>query len=217
MRDALFLVVAATSLALPGSASAADMIDTVRLEGKSRYFLFQDKDRSARRINAPVTFSLVWKLSEPVPATGTHSVGFSFGENPADGNGVSFEAEVNAFLFILGTYPETEFTQDVNAMNASATFVDGRLTRLSAGSLINDSAARSSVFWDGRGSIKVATLGAFQEKRWSTSLKVTSNPGPLAVPEPATWATMILGFGLVGASIRRRRTAGPPQETLSFR
>jgi hypothetical protein len=26
-----------------------------------------------------------------------------------------------------------------------------------------------------------------------------------AVPEPATWATMLLGFGLVGASMRRRR------------
>lgn len=29
-----------------------------------------------------------------------------------------------------------------------------------------------------------------------------------AVPEPATWALMIGGFGLMGASLRRRRTAG---------
>ncbi len=29
-----------------------------------------------------------------------------------------------------------------------------------------------------------------------------------AVPEPATWAMMILGFGLTGAAVRRRRTAG---------
>jgi hypothetical protein len=29
-----------------------------------------------------------------------------------------------------------------------------------------------------------------------------------AIPEPATWATMIAGFGLVGAMARRRRTAG---------
>ncbi|MBS0502770.1 MAG: cistern family PEP-CTERM protein, partial [Proteobacteria bacterium] len=28
-----------------------------------------------------------------------------------------------------------------------------------------------------------------------------------AVPEPATWAMMIAGFGLAGAAIRRRRTA----------
>ena len=30
---------------------------------------------------------------------------------------------------------------------------------------------------------------------------------PSAVPEPATWAMMITGFGLAGASLRRRRTA----------
>ena len=32
-----------------------------------------------------------------------------------------------------------------------------------------------------------------------------------AVPEPATWAMMLLGFGVVGFSIRRRRVAGLPQ------
>jgi len=31
--------------------------------------------------------------------------------------------------------------------------------------------------------------------------------GTSAVPEPATWAMMITGFGLAGAAIRRRRTA----------
>jgi len=35
----------------------------------------------------------------------------------------------------------------------------------------------------------------------------TSGGGGNAVPEPATWAMMILGFGAVGSVIRRRRTA----------
>jgi len=30
---------------------------------------------------------------------------------------------------------------------------------------------------------------------------------PGGVPEPASWALMILGFGAVGASLRRRRMA----------
>ena len=34
----------------------------------------------------------------------------------------------------------------------------------------------------------------------------SATPGP-AVPEPATWALMIAGFGMVGAAMRRRTTA----------
>jgi len=33
-------------------------------------------------------------------------------------------------------------------------------------------------------------------------------PTPSAVPEPETWAMLVLGFGLVGATVRRRRQAG---------
>ena len=32
-----------------------------------------------------------------------------------------------------------------------------------------------------------------------------AEPGPGGVPEPATWAMLIAGFGLVGAALRRRR------------
>jgi|GEM_PF-1494009 len=38
-----------------------------------------------------------------------------------------------------------------------------------------------------------------------SSITVSSTP---AVPEPATWAMMIMGFGAIGATLRRRRGAG---------
>ncbi len=41
--------------------------------------------------------------------------------------------------------------------------------------------------------------------RWGTWISQISVPGGAAVPEPATWAMMILGFGLIGATARRRR------------
>ncbi|MFT3976389.1 MAG: PEPxxWA-CTERM sorting domain-containing protein [Sphingomonas bacterium] len=40
--------------------------------------------------------------------------------------------------------------------------------------------------------------------RWLASGSVTATPIAAAVPEPATWALMIVGFGMVGAAMRRR-------------
>ena len=46
--------------------------------------------------------------------------------------------------------------------------------------------------------------------RWrSGTITLTYEPVPptSAVPEPGTWAVMITGFGIVGATLRRRKTA----------
>jgi hypothetical protein len=47
-------------------------------------------------------------------------------------------------------------------------------------------------------SVTLQSIGqnAFESDGWAVS----------AVPEPATWAMMITGFGLAGVAIRRRRT-----------
>jgi hypothetical protein len=41
----------------------------------------------------------------------------------------------------------------------------------------------------------------------NAQIKLLSVPGTNAVPEPASWAMLIAGFGLTGAAMRRRRTA----------
>ncbi|MBA2920436.1 MULTISPECIES: PEPxxWA-CTERM sorting domain-containing protein [Sphingomonas] len=41
----------------------------------------------------------------------------------------------------------------------------------------------------------------------ATEVAALTPPGAAPVPEPATWAMMIAGFGLAGAAARRRRTA----------
>ena len=53
--------------------------------------------------------------------------------------------------------------------------------------------------WDGSNAIKSVTFASS-----SNSFEVDALSGS-AVPEPATWAMMITGFGLAGAAIRRRR------------
>ena len=46
--------------------------------------------------------------------------------------------------------------------------------------------------------------GSADEAFGISDLVVTGNAAPGAVPEPATWAMMLLGFGLIGFAMRKR-------------
>ena len=50
-------------------------------------------------------------------------------------------------------------------------------------------------------------ISVFQVKQNSYNL-VGTPPPPGSVPEPATWAMMLLGFGGIGMAMRRRRKKG---------
>ena len=54
--------------------------------------------------------------------------------------------------------------------------------------------------------LTAATGGRLGSFRSTVTGNFASNPPPsLTVPEPETWAMLVLGFGLVGVSVRRRR------------
>jgi hypothetical protein len=63
------------------------------------------------------------------------------------------------------------------------------------------------------GVISATDLAAFDAIGWNLNLDVLANRGytintaqiRAAVPEPTTWGTMLLGFGLIGGFMRRRR------------
>lgn len=61
----------------------------------------------------------------------------------------------------------------------------------------------SNIHWVSSGS-DPREVSAMNSLRWSISPTITGG-----VPEPASWAMLILGFGLTGATMRRRRTALP--------
>ncbi|PZO87778.1 MAG: hypothetical protein DI623_14055 [Sphingomonas sanxanigenens] len=68
------------------------------------------------------------------------------------------------------------------------------------------------------GEITALDIAAFDALGWNVSFDVLANSGykitsadiyrrfAASVPEPATWAMLIAGFGMVGAAVRRRRT-----------
>jgi len=63
--------------------------------------------------------------------------------------------------------------------------------------------SNNGVFWANVGADEYITGLTFASSQ--NSFEVDDISGS-AVPEPATWAMMITGFGLAGAAIRRRRT-----------
>lgn len=74
--------------------------------------------------------------------------------------------------------------------------------------------AASSVYLanaNGTGAAYSPNAGSWAPGYGSASAVAVSLSGDsvAAVPEPATWAMMIVGFGLVGMALRRRRVAAP--------
>lgn len=55
---------------------------------------------------------------------------------------------------------------------------------------------------------KISYTSTVQKGISNAGLYLTSAPSTPAVPEPATWATMLLGFGLAGGLMRRARRSG---------
>ena len=89
----------------------------------------------------------------------------------------------------------------------SATFANGALTALSF-----DTNALSPISTDGNGdfglqSFRVTGLGPDGASTFNGDFQLLTS-GQIeiaAVPEPATWALMIIGFGMVGGTARARR------------
>ena len=89
----------------------------------------------------------------------------------------------------------------------SATFANGALTALSF-----DTNALSPISTDGNGdfglqSFRVTGLGPDGASTFNGDFQLLTS-GQIeiaAVPEPETWALMIIGFGMVGGAVRARR------------
>lgn len=105
---------------------------------------------------------------------------------------VSFDQPVNFFSFVLSTLDDYNFVQ----LNTTSGLIDLQGSQITGGTgsfsgrvsydFGAGTALNSITFLSTRNSLEIDSLAA-------------------AAPEPASWALMILGFGLVGSMLRRHR------------
>ena len=79
------------------------------------------------------------------------------------------------------------------------TFVDG-----SGVGFTNAAGASASLYFQSTGSYRVSTTNPFATG-FVTATSAAIPAFAAAAPEPTTWALMILGFGIIGFAMRRRR------------
>ena len=148
-------------------------------------------------------FSYSVKNNSSSPITASRVSGFGFNTNPdvvsSSATGVYTHTALNGNVPILGTH-EVCITGNNCAGGASAGVTKGNtgvgtfsLTFATAPTLLK----LSDLY------VRYQSINTYRTQGGSAVGEAT--PPTAGVPEPATWAMMIAGFGLVGASLRRRR------------
>lgn len=202
------LLLATTLLiAIPGTASATITLASVTpgtapYSGPAPTYDFETP--------APVAGGLVTNTSVPgVSAQPFGSTGNFWTVGPSDGTpGIltltSF-GDINSISFIWGSvdsYNLLEFLDGVG--NVLGSFTGSDIFNPANGSQTDPNLNPVVLF-----SITGADVSSLASLRLSSTQNAfeTDNFAVNAVPEPATWAMMLLGFGAMGMSLRRRRSS----------
>ncbi len=109
---------------------------------------------------------------------------------------------LRAFSFYLGSPDTYNAVKFFDTLGGSFTLNGAQIWGASGGADGNQTWGRR-VSYDFEGS----RVNKIEFTSSGNSFEFDSLAGSVGVPEPATWAMMILGFGAVGAVIRRRRAS----------
>lgn len=187
----LLIAMGALAVAVP-SAQAATVIETVNLDGRVNGSLDGTAGVVSVLLNAG-TYSLKfvdglysgfsrWSSNAGCSGAGTHCrQGYENSARYVIG-GVTYGIGDNDGLGTPGPHGEAYYASAAQAIAAAAGY-SATFTLTEAQNV--QFYLRDNVLGDNRGGVSLAIS---------------------AVPEPATWAMMILGFGVVGAAMRRRKT-----------
>lgn len=199
------ILVSAAFLAMPAAANAAVTLSTVTpgtnpYSGPTPTYDFET--------NAPVSGGLVTTGSESgIRAQPFGSTGKYWTVGPSDGSpgilDLSSIADIFNVSFLWGSvdaYNLVEFL-DMDG-NVIASFTGSDIFNPANGNQ-TDPNLNPVVRFDITGN-DVSTLKSLRFSSTSNAFE-TDNFTINAVPEPATWALMLLGFGAIGFGMRRRR------------
>jgi hypothetical protein len=117
------------------------------------------------------------------------------------------------FEFDTSTWADVEATKvltltgaDSNQIDFGTTLFGQTIVGAHFGNVAGP-AGNVSVFWLFDFGTEGASFITLDNVQGFSNAALYTTGTPLAVPEPATWAMMLMGFGVAGYSMRRRRTA----------
>lgn len=121
-------------------------------------------------------------------------------------NGQTYELTapvIRGFSFYLGSVDSFNSISFYNGGSLLDTFTGSALAPPADGDQTSANTNRRYNFnFNGATATRIVLESSGNSMEWDTIAI------PSAIPEPATWAMMITGFGLMGAALRRRRQTG---------
>jgi hypothetical protein len=124
--------------------------------------------------------------------------------DPGGYNNYSYSFTLNSGAFDLISFDiATNYTGGAGTLNA----YDASNTLLRTGTFLADTVhTETFTDWTGISRLEILDTGAhFSIDNLTLRGSAAVEPPSSAVPEPASWAMMLTGFGLVGGGLRRRR------------
>jgi hypothetical protein len=213
MKRVLTAMLATAAFGLPLAASPAQAAIVVCAQGASCV-----SDTTNVKLDAFTNAGTVTgSVGVDGPLVTFHSTQGNLSTNP--GAATVFTADdsllTNLSFEILTGFTAAEFNLEngdpasfmVNLTDSAGDMFSQTLTKLNGSNIFNIVAPAGTVYTNATFS---STGGGFADLK---QLRVTLASG--AVPEPATWAMMLLGFGGIGMALRRRRRGSARLEQIA--